>query len=215
MPGFSREGSHIYNELYTIYNTEKQKCLPLTLNSTSLSYLNQGEGGFTLYCSGSSQILKMALKIITLQDKKQWQERKMSKTFWILLWQKRGGWQFFKESSSNTFCRQNNVLNLPLAPRAWRFAFIVFLISNAPENGRTANMHKFKEDYSSKGAVQQPTGWNQRKRSLTVHMAQGCYRDYSQDKVTSRTLRTTANCSSLFSQHSGPCIYRFCKTARL
>lgn len=66
--------------------------------------------------------------------------------------------QLYIHGSSNTFCRQANALNLPSAPRAWRFAFIVFLISNAPEAGRTANMHKFKEDYSSKGAVQQPTG---------------------------------------------------------
>lgn len=71
--------------------------------------------------------------------------------------EKEGERQLYKHSSSNTFCRQNNVLNLPSAPGAWCFAFVVFLISNAPEDGRTANTHKFKEDYGSKGAVQHST----------------------------------------------------------
>lgn len=50
----------------------------------------------------------------------------------FVMTEKEGQWQLYKHSSSNTFCRQNNVLNLPSAPGAWRFAFIVFLISNAP-----------------------------------------------------------------------------------
>lgn len=63
-------------------------------------------------------------------------KKKNEQNFLHFVMIERGKWQLYKHSSSNTFCGQNNVLNLPSAPGAWRFAFIVFLISNAPGGWR-------------------------------------------------------------------------------
>lgn len=90
----------------------------------------------------------------------------------FVMTEKEGQWQLYKHSSSNTFCRQNNVLNLPSAPGAWRFAFIVFLISNAPRmEGQSIRTN------SKRITVQRELSSIQRAEIRgtvqTVHMAQG------------------------------------------